>query len=225
MTDPLSDAKIIESWHTNAAPWTNAVREGQIESRRLVTNQAIIDAVISRAPRTALDIGCGEGWLVRALAERGIQTTGVDVVPELIERAKHAGGGTFRVLSYEAVARGELDVVVDAVIANFSLIGKESVEGLVASVSRLLVPRGVLVIQTLHPVVATGDLPYVDGWRHGSWAGFSDAFSDPAPWYFRTVETWIRLLADSGLQLLELREPLYPMSNKPASMIFIAQNA
>jgi len=76
MTDPLSDAKIIESWRKNAAPWTNAVREGQIESRRLVTNQAIIDAVISRAPRTALDIGCGEGWLVRALAERGIQTTG-----------------------------------------------------------------------------------------------------------------------------------------------------
>jgi 2-polyprenyl-3-methyl-5-hydroxy-6-metoxy-1,4-benzoquinol methylase len=225
MTDPLSDAKIIDSWRKNAAPWTNAVREGQIESRRLVTNQAIIDAVISRAPRTALDIGCGEGWLVRALAERGIQTMGVDVVPELIERAEHAGGGTFRVLSYEAVARGELDVVVDAVIANFSLIGKESVDGLVASVARLLVPRGVLVIQTLHPVVATGDLPYVDGWRHGAWAGFSDAFTDPAPWYFRTVETWIRLLADSGLQLLELREPLYPMTNTPASMIFIAENA
>jgi hypothetical protein len=24
--DPLSDAKIIDSWHTNATPWTAAVR-------------------------------------------------------------------------------------------------------------------------------------------------------------------------------------------------------
>ena len=43
--DPLSDAKIIDSWHKNAAPWTAAVRDNQIESRRLVTNQAIVDAI------------------------------------------------------------------------------------------------------------------------------------------------------------------------------------
>jgi 2-polyprenyl-3-methyl-5-hydroxy-6-metoxy-1,4-benzoquinol methylase len=221
--DPLSDAKIIESWHTNAEAWTDAVREGSIESRRLVTNQAIIDAVLARAPRTALDIGCGEGWLVRALDERGVQMTGVDVVPELIERATRAGGGDFRVLSYESIAAGELDAQVDVAIANFSLIGKESVDGLVASVSRLLVPRGALIIQTLHPRVATGELSYVDGWRHGSWAGFSDAFTDPAPWYFRTTETWVRLITDSGLRLLDTREPLYPMSNKPASIVFVAE--
>ncbi|HEY9225693.1 MAG TPA: methyltransferase domain-containing protein [Gemmatimonadaceae bacterium] len=223
MPDSLSDAKIIDSWHKNAAPWTVAVRDGQIESRRLVTNQAIIDAVLARSPRTALDIGCGEGWLVRALAERGIGMTGVDVVPELIDRARHAGGGEFHVLSYEAIAAGELDGSVDVAIANFSLIGKESVDGLVASASSLLTPRGVLVIQTLHPLAATGELPYQDGWRHGSWAGFSDAFTDPAPWYFRTTETWIRLIANSGLRLLELREPLYPLSNKPASIIFVAE--
>ena len=50
--DPLSDDKIIDSWHRNVAPWTAAVRENQIESRTLVTNRAITDAVLSRAPRT-----------------------------------------------------------------------------------------------------------------------------------------------------------------------------
>ena len=43
--DPLSDAKIIDSWNKNVMPWTTAVRTGQIESRQLSTNQAIVDAV------------------------------------------------------------------------------------------------------------------------------------------------------------------------------------
>ena len=221
-SDPLSDAKIVDSWARNAAPWTEAVRENRIESRKLVTNRAILDAVLSRAPRTILDIGCGEGWLVRALAEYGITGIGVDAVPALIDQAATAGGGDFRVASYEEIANGLLEVKVDAVVANFSLIGKESVEGVIRRAPALLERDGALIIQTLHPLVATGDQPYEDGWRHGSWAGFSCNFSDPAPWYFRTVETWESLIAECGFGSIEVREPLHPATGKPASIIFIA---
>jgi len=221
-SDPLSDARIVDSWTRNAAPWTDAVRENRIESRNLVTNRAIVDAVLGRAPRTILDIGCGEGWLVRALAEHGIRGTGLDVVPSLIAQAVSAGGGDFRVASYEEIADGLLDVKVDAVIANFSLIGKESVEGVIRRTPELLERDGALIIQTLHPLVATGDQPYEDGWRHGSWAGFSSDFSDPAPWYFRTVETWKDLITECGFGSIEVREPLHPATGKPASIIFIA---
>lgn len=224
-SDPLSDARIVDAWHRNARPWTSAVRNNEIESRTLVTNAAIVDAVLSRSPASVLDIGCGEGWLVRALAERGVRGIGVDVVPALIEQAKKSGGGEFRVASYESIAAGELDVKVDVAVANFSLIGKESVEGLLLRIPSLLNSGGALVVQTIHPRVATADLPYEDGWREGSWAGFSEDFSDPAPWYFRTLESWKKIFTDSGLRLAETREPMHPTSGQPASVIFIAEGS
>jgi SAM-dependent methyltransferase len=207
--DHLSDARIVHSWLKNASPWTDAVRGNQIQSRALVTNRAIIEAVLSRSPRTVLDIGCGEGWLVRALGERDVRGIGV---------------GEFRVASYEQVAAGELDMTVDAVVANFSLIGKESVEGVVSRAPELLSGKGALIIQTLHPLVAGADEPYEDGWRRGSWAGFSEEFTDPAPWYFRTLESWKRLLDDAGFSSVEMREPIHPETGKPASVIFIAED-
>jgi 2-polyprenyl-3-methyl-5-hydroxy-6-metoxy-1,4-benzoquinol methylase len=221
-SDLLSDTEIINAWHANATPWTTAVRSGDIESRRLVTDDAILDAVLSQSPQSVLDLGCGEGWLARALSFRGIRVIGIDVVPELIEQAQSAGGGDFRVASYEDVAAGKLGVVTDAVVCNFSLIGKESVDGIIASAKSMLRPGGAFIVQTLHPLIACGDQPYTDGWRPGSWAGFSDDFVRPAPWYFRTVETWIRLFEQSGLDLREVREPLHPNTGKPASILFIA---
>jgi SAM-dependent methyltransferase len=227
--EPFTDSRIIESWHRNASPWTDAVREGRIESRVLVTNRAIVDAVCDRSPSSVLDIGCGEGWLARALVAearakgRQLRVIGVDVVPELVDQATRAGDGEFRVASYEAIAAGALQLRVDVAVANFSLIGRESVDGLVQSVPRLLNPRGALVVQTLHPVVTSGDLLYEDGWRPGSWAGCGSSFSDPAPWYFRTLESWVKLFVESGFRLVEMREPVHPASGKPASVLFVAE--
>jgi hypothetical protein len=67
--------------------------------------------------------------------------------------------------------------------------------------------------------------PYMDGWRQGSWSGFSSDFTDPAPWYFRTVAGWIRLLGECNWRLLEVREPLHPATRQPVSIIFVAQAA
>jgi 2-polyprenyl-3-methyl-5-hydroxy-6-metoxy-1,4-benzoquinol methylase len=223
--DLHNDQRIIDCWQANATPWTQAVRARQIESRRLVTDQAIIDAILSRAPGTAIDIGCGEGWLARALGSAGVRVLGLDAVPSLIEQATQAGGGEFRVTSYQEIAAGAIPLRADLLVCNFSLLGRESVDGLLRAVPGLLTARGALVIQTLHPLMACGDLPYRDGWREGSWQGFDAAFSAPAPWYFRTLESWVALLLAHGLKLLEMREPLHPDSARPASVIFIASPA
>ncbi len=221
--DSLNDAKIVDSWRKNASPWVAAVREGQIESRRLSTDRAIVDAVMDNSPRSVLDIGCGEGWLSRELAARGIRVLGIDVVPELISEAQRAGGGEFQVAAYEEVIAGKLDARVDVVVCNFSLLGKESVEGLFAAVPSLLNPTGSFIVQTLHPKSACKDGAYKDGWRVGSWDGFSTDFVDPAPWYFRTTESWKQLINDSGFRFREVREPTLPDGGEPVSIIFIAE--
>jgi 2-polyprenyl-3-methyl-5-hydroxy-6-metoxy-1,4-benzoquinol methylase len=219
-----SEANIVESWRHNVDAWTVAVRERRIESRELVTNRAIVDAVRSRSPRSVLDIGCGEGWLSRALAAPGIRVLGIDAIPGLIERATTAGGD-FRVACYDEIAAGALDFTADVAVCNFSLLGRESVDSVFAAMPALLEPHGVFIIQTLHPLLACGGQPYQDGWREGSWAGFSADFIDPAPWYFRTLASWLALLRSHGLRLLQLREPLHPRTQLPASVLFIAELA
>ncbi|MEO0537873.1 MAG: class I SAM-dependent methyltransferase [Cyanobacteria bacterium P01_A01_bin.123] len=223
MAQSFSDQKIIESWCKNVDPWTAAVRQGQIPSRKLVTNQAIVDAIASQAPRSVLDIGCGEGWLVRELTARGMIATGIDGVPGLIEQAQQWGQGEFKVVTYEAIGQGHFTTAVDVAVCNFSLIGKDAVDGVIGAVGDLLTPNGVVIVQTLHPVVACGELPYQDGWRSGAWIGLGDDFCDPAPWYFRTLASWLQLFVRSGLRLIDLREPIHPQTQRPASVIFIAE--
>jgi 2-polyprenyl-3-methyl-5-hydroxy-6-metoxy-1,4-benzoquinol methylase len=221
--DLLSDIKIVESWHKNARPWVRIVRDDRIESRVQVTNQAIIDIVVGRSPLSVLDLGCGEGWLVRELAARNIHGIGVDVSPTLITAAQRAHSGDYRVVSYEEIAAGKLNVRVDVIVSNFALLGKESVEGIFRAAASLLNPQGTFIVQTLHPVIACGDLPYQEGWRKDSWAGFGDDFTDPAPWYFRTLEGWTKLFIENGFRRLEILEPIHPKIQKPASVIFVAE--
>lgn len=224
-SDSCDDALILSSWLKNARPWTRAVRERQIESRRLCTDKAILEAIASCAPESVIDMGCGEGWLARVLADQGIHVIGVDATPDLIAAARSAAEGDFRLLTYQDIMAGGLEERADVVVCNFSLLGKEVVDGLIRTVPSLLNPGGSLVVQTLHPATVCGDLPYKDGWRQGSWDGFDPAFTDPAPWYFRTLEGWKRLFKDSGLGLTQVRESKHPLSGALVSVVFISRVA
>lgn len=217
-----NEAKIMNSWRTNAPHWVKAVRESQIESRTLVTNAAIVGIINDQHPRSVLDIGCGEGWLTRTLTTQGIDTLGVDVIEYLIEQAQAMSGGRFQLASYAEIAAGILQAQFDSVVCNFSLFGQASVEVLATAIPTLLHPQGSFIVQTLHPMMSDAQ-SYKNGWRTGSWQGFSTEFTDPAPWYFRTLSSWIDLFHHSGLHLREMHEPLHPQTQQPASVIFIAQ--
>ncbi|MCG2633494.1 MAG: class I SAM-dependent methyltransferase [Gammaproteobacteria bacterium] len=220
-----NDSQIIESWTSNARSWTTAIRQGRIGSRLRVTNQAIVDAVLNQHPTTVLDIGCGEGWLAHRLAATGVAVTGIDAIAELVETARSSGPGRFQQLTYESLAEGLETTHLDLAVCNFSLIGEDSVTNVFNAMHRLLNPGGVFLVQTLHPLMACGDLPYRDGWRPGSWSGCGEGFKDPPPWYFRTLGSWVQLFGAHDFQLKEVIEPLDPESEQPASIIFLANRA
>jgi 2-polyprenyl-3-methyl-5-hydroxy-6-metoxy-1,4-benzoquinol methylase len=220
-----SDKKIVDSWLQNAKPWVVAIRDNEIESRSLVTNKAIIDTILEKEPKTVLDIGCGEGWLARELSKSGIDTFGIDVVPDLVDAANKEGGGIFRLISYEDLIKGAIKEKFDVVVCNFSLLGDESVSNILKYIPHMLNNRGYFIIQTIHPITGCGNAKYEDGWRKGTWTGFNDDFKNPPPWYFRTLETWKTLFQNSGFELCEILEPLNPKTKNPASVIFVSQLA
>ncbi|MBN7138032.1 methyltransferase type 12 [Lysobacter enzymogenes] len=224
-----SDARILDAWRENAAPWTQTVRAQAIESRRLVTDRAILDAAVRLRPRDALDLGCGEGWLTRALRDRGIAADGIDAIGELIDAARQADPDAppqrYARLSYETIAAGALNARYDLIVCNFSLLGGAAVDALLSALPALLRDGGHVLIQTLHPSSACGDAPYIDGWRDGSWAGCDGAFGEPAPWYFRTLGSWLKVVRESGLTLRELEEPVHPVTGQPVSLILDAVGA
>lgn len=223
--DDLSDAKILDSWQKNTTAWTHAVREQSIESRRLVTDAAIIEAVLAEPLVSVLDIGCGEGWLTRALSDEGLTVTGLDAMPEFIREASNSGPGRYLCMSYEELAERGLLQTFDAAVCNFSLLGHESVDALIRRIPTLLNPGGRLIVQTINPNLERGKDSYRDGWRSGSWDGFDEDFVDPAPWYFRTLESWRGLLADSGFQTIDIIEPPHPRTGRANSVIFIGRMA
>ncbi len=220
-----NEARIIRSWQRNADPWIAVLQARRIESR-WITDQAIIDRILAHKPGSVLDIGCGEGWLLRELKQTGINAVGVDAVPRLVEAARGAGSADVHCLTYADLARGALPGRFDAVVCNFSLLGEQSVDALMAAMPSLLQPGGVLIIQTVHPVMVYGDAPYQDGWRTGSWAGLAPEviadFADPPPWYFRTLSGWMRLMIQHGATIKSLSEPLHPVTGQPVSVLFVS---
>lgn len=210
------------SWQANADAWTAAVRERHIESRRLVTDTAILQAVLTLAPKRVLDVGCGEGWLCRGLAERGIEAVGVDASAPLIEAARAAGPrARYRVCGYAelgdlAEQLGRFDVLV----CNFALL-EEPLAPTLSALHGVLAKGGSLLIQTLHPWRASQDAAYRDGWRVETFAGFGEGFKAPMPWFFRTLESWLSLLGETGWRLQWLQEPLHPESEQPVSLLLL----
>ena len=198
------DEQLRRSWEANAAAWCSAVREDQIESRRTVTNAAIIAAVLEGDPKTVLDLGCGEGWLARELAARGIDVTGIDASAPLIEAARELGGGAFVVLSYAEIIAGRLPFrsPFDLIVANFSLLD-DRVEELLRALRPALYPEGRLLIQTVNPSSIGGA---ADGWRTETFAAFPGEWPEAMPWYFRTKQSWTQLLDRAGYRRIVVRE-------------------
>lgn len=220
MPDGNADRQLVESWTDNADAWTQAVRDQLIPSRKAGTDAAIVNACLTLESGPVLDVGCGEGWLVRELGVRGRSATGIDVSAPLIARAQELGGGDFAVATYDALER---DRSVAAgpwrgIVCNFSLLS-DPIHPLLHALQHRLDANGRLLIQTVHPWAAKGDAPYRSEWRTESFDAFSIPFPSPMPWYYRTLASWIEEIATAGLRVVRIDEPVNATTGAPLSLL------
>lgn len=208
---------IDQSWNRNAALWIAAVRGSHIPSRARVTNDAVFEAVMRGAPKRALDIGCGEGWLARRLSAH-CAVTGFDVSPVLVSAA---GEGEFHSLSYAefCAAPARVGMGFDAAVANFSLF-EEDLHPLLGAVYQVLGEGGRLIIQTLYPGT------FAPGWHREEFTSLA-ALGDwqPMPWYCRTQAEWRALLAACGFDEIVFDEPRADADSPPSSLLITSRRA
>ena len=216
----LTDQQLLRSWEDNATAWIDAVRQRRIASREAATNQALIEQVLALAPRTVLDIGCGEGWLTRELARHGIAVSGFDAVESLVASAREQGGGFFYQFTYDDMARGRINLRADVLVCNFSLLGKAPEERMLRRLPSHIEPGGALLIQTVHP--QTQDDPQA-GWREEDWRAFGDGFTTASPWYYRPPNQWRALLTEAGFTSVDELEIIHPTDKTPLSLILVAR--
>ena len=211
--------RLRRSWDANASAWARTIARGT-ENRRAGTDDAVLQATRRAlgegASGMVLDVGCGEGWLVRALRREGIRAAGVDGSAALARRA----GARHLTYAEIAAAPARLGGPFAAAVFSFALLDDEPAAVLRAVGSRL-VRDGRIVIQTLHP--ASVAPPYVCGWREESFDGFGDAAFEPMPWYFHTFGSWLTQLHRAGLELVRIDEPTHPDTGKVLSLVMTAR--
>ena len=175
--------------------------------------------------RRTLEVGCGEGRVVRDLAARGHRVVGVDYSPTLLRHAAaaHAGG---RYVRADASALPFRDAEFDLVVAYNSLGDVEDLPGSMQETGRVLESGGRFCFCVTHPMLDAGrfesrqpDAPFVVS---GSYLGPRRPFEGTYAragleitfrgWCY-PLEAYVRAFEAAGLLVETLREPSDPREN------------
>lgn len=161
-----------------------------------------------------VDLGCGDGWLSRELAEHGARTVlGVDPSARMLELAR-ARTDDVRVEFRRAFAE-DLQLpacAADLIVSSLALHYVQDMAQVLQQIATWLRPGGVLVTSMEHPVVtASASSACEHGWavadyaeegvRHTAW------YIPGVVKYHRTVSAIISNVLAAGLVLTALLEP------------------
>jgi SAM-dependent methyltransferase len=142
----------------------------------------------------ALDIGCGQGELVRLLRADGYDADGIDISPEQVALARAAGLDTVRQGDFRAGLRdraGELGVVTATDVLEH--LDKNEILATFEEIARALVPGGAFVARVPNAVSPFGGHIRYGDFTHETWftaasirqlagaAGFGPVTARPCP--------------------------------------------
>ena len=84
----MNDQEAGQYWNGNAEAWTELARAGYDIYRDHLNTPAFFKLLPAITDLTGLDMGCGEGYNTRLLAQKGARLTGIDIAETFIEKAK-----------------------------------------------------------------------------------------------------------------------------------------
>ncbi|MFD3761140.1 class I SAM-dependent methyltransferase [Streptomyces sp. NPDC058622] len=126
--------------------------------------------VLSRCAGPVLDIGCGPGRLVAALAGLGHKALGVDVTPEAVARTVRAGGSALCRSVFDPLPREGRWGTVLLIDGNIGIGGDPA--ALLRRTSELTAPGGSLLVEVAEADVDERVEVYVDDGNGGRGASF-----------------------------------------------------
>jgi len=150
------------SWGSEAEWYSNHLEEGDTYHAKVILPN--VERIIAPKPGLKiLEIGCGEGFIARALAGAGASLTACDISPELIEIAKKKSKG----IEYKVSKAEKLEWVgahvYDVVLAVLTLQNMEKVEPVFQGVARALTKDGRLIFVLNHPAFR---IPKATAWGY-----------------------------------------------------------
>ena len=174
--------------------------------------------VVPAAGRRTLELGCGEGRVVRDLTTRGHRVVGLDSSPTLLGYAREADPPGRYVLA-DAARAPFADDAFDLVVAYNSLMDIEHMEAAVREAARVLETGWRLCVCVTHPVNDAGafasrepDAAFVIAESYLGKRPFEGTFEhDGLEITFRgwvyPLEAYGRALEDAGFVIEAMREP------------------
>lgn len=197
-------------WNELAAWWV-----GELEDDPAYTEEIeplAIRLLEPLAGRSYLDVGCGEGRLMRAIADRGGRPAGLDLLQPLLVDAKSFGPVMRIELPEMSCVRSG---VFDGVVVSLVLEHLEDAARAFFEIARVLRPGGILALVINHPIfTAPGSAPVQDPdeilWRPGFYfePGFSDepVGSGLVRFHHRSVGELLTAASAAGFDLERLEE-------------------
>lgn len=221
---PARGDEMSVGWEDEAANWI-AIARSEDDSYWFYRD-AFFELVPEPGERT-LEIGCGEGRVMRDLAERGHRAVGVEVSPTLLEAAREADPRGAYVLSDAASLPFE-DESFDLAVAYNSLMDIDEMPTAVREARRVLRPGSRFCICVTHPINDAGrfasDGPgapfYMNVYRGRR--RYDETFTRYGVtmrfvgWCY-PLEDYARALEDAGFLIEAIREPAVDRSSVSGS--------
>ena len=169
-----------------------------------------------------LDLGCGEGILARALAQRGNTVTGIDLSEGLLaaarDREERERLGIRFVHGDAARLEGFDDESFDGVATSITFTDLADLDGVLRAVERVLAPGGWFAFAALHPCF---EPPHARSAEvDGRLVRQVNRYFEEGPWrsrntdsligvrHHRRLSTILNAVIDAGLVIEHLEEPI-----------------